>query len=69
MKKIIIIVLAVALSGCAAISTSFQHPVTKQVHKCEVVGIGWLGVPLAVASYYDCKDKTLQAGYVMMGEQ
>lgn len=62
MKKLIIIAV-VLISGCAAMSTTYHHPVTKQEFKCESMGFGWLGAPLAIISQIECKDKMEKAGW------
>jgi hypothetical protein len=63
MKTILIIMALFLFTGCAVMSGTFQHPVTKQVKKCDAWGVGWLGAPVAVFSYYECKSTLEKIGY------
>jgi hypothetical protein len=70
MKKAILSIGLIFLvtSGCATYNSQLQHPVTKDVRTCQTSGWGWIGAPMAMSMYYDCKEKLEKAGYVMIGE-
>lgn len=63
MKIIIAIITLFTLSSCAALSTQYQHPVTKEMKKCEAAGFGYVGVPLAFIMQEACKGEMKKAGF------
>jgi hypothetical protein len=64
MKIIIaVITLTALLSSCAALSTQYQNPVTKEMKKCEAFGIGWIGAPAAFIMQEQCKGEMKKAGF------
>ena len=56
------IALTALLSSCAALSTQYQHPITKETKKCEAFGIGWIGAPAAFIMQEQCKGEMKKAG-------
>jgi hypothetical protein len=70
MKKVVLVGIVVAMvSGCAAFNQNYKHKDTGQKSNCFSWGFGWLGVPIAIATYFDCKREHEKAGYVPIEEE
>ena len=58
----------IVLTGCAAPSQVMVNPKTWQQMDCSTWGFGWLGTPMALASYQDCINKSRAMGYITIEE-
>ena len=63
-RLIVILMLFASISGCVVLNAQYRHPVTAETKKCSSFGFGWLGVPLALAMHYDCKNDLEKKGFV-----
>ncbi len=53
----------VLLAGCVQQERVLRHPQTGQAYRCEAVGFGWLGAPLALISYDQCVTRMEEQGF------
>lgn len=63
-KLVILLLLGTLVSGCGGFSQKYKHKETGQQSKCESWGFGWLGFPIAIATFYDCKREHERNGYI-----
>ena len=68
MRILILLAVAVALSGCASLQTVMVSPDGGKVSNCEAFGFGLLGVPIAYSIVDECEKKSKAAGMVTMEE-
>jgi hypothetical protein len=64
MLTLVLVLVALGLSGCFAAGSLYRQPGTQETRVCAQQGIGGVGVPLAIWRYQQCKDRLAVAGYV-----
>lgn len=67
-KVIMLLIVALLLSGCAKYHDSLVNPATKNGVNCIAEGWGWLGTPLAARSSNICLRQYKAAGYIPLEE-
>lgn len=60
------LVLSFFLGGCAAYDTELRND-AGEVSRCQNVGWGWLGAPIAVISQHRCESAMRERGFVPVG--
>lgn len=66
MRTPILLLSALALTGCVSEKTAMVNQEGKVVH-CDAWGFGWLGAPVAMAQHHDCVKNAQVAGYTVGG--
>lgn len=65
MRTLMLLLSALALTGCVSEKTAMVNQQGKVVH-CDAWGFGWLGAPVAMAQHHNCV-KNAQAARVYGG--
>lgn len=63
MKATLILVLAISLQGCMAMSNTYRNPQTGQKFTCRAVGAGVIGVAVSGIEQAACIDRAKTAGF------
>ncbi|MAM89573.1 hypothetical protein [Allohahella sp. A8] len=69
-RKIVLLVPIIFITGCASRYTLMQHPETEHQSFCKHDGMGMIGSTIALVRHSNCVDGLADQGYVVVaGEQ
>jgi len=66
--KVALVLVAVALTGCAVKSTMHVSTATGEIRNCSAHGWGWIGTPMALSIHRSCTDSMRSIGYVPLDD-